>query len=179
MVTKIVYKNKYFQISKENNYFFFDEKNDQVVIFPIIDNKKVILVKQYRVPLKRNTFEFPAGGLINKNESTKKAAQRELFEETGVKINLKNLKKIHKVNSNPQRQKKFIHIFIANINKNCLSKRQKKISGEIKSIKIISIIKLLKMFRSRQIISGVMGYVFLIYLLLSKKYNNKFIYKQN
>ncbi|MDD3013418.1 MAG: NUDIX hydrolase [Candidatus Gastranaerophilales bacterium] len=52
-----------------------------VVIIPVIDNK-VILVKQWRHPVKNELIEFPAGKL-NKGEDPFLAAQRELTEETG------------------------------------------------------------------------------------------------
>src|SRR3546814_2799869 len=51
------------------------------------DGRHVILVEQYRVPLKRHCLELPAGlvgdeGAAEVNES---AAQRELEEETGYR----------------------------------------------------------------------------------------------
>ena len=60
-----------------------------VVIIAMTDDKKVILTKQYRPPIKKYCIEFPAG-LVNdrghkKKESMKVAAQRELFEEVGYK----------------------------------------------------------------------------------------------
>ena len=60
-----------------------------VGIIPITNNNEVILVEQYREPLQKNVIEFTAGlagdlsGL--EHESLKKAAQRELLEETGYK----------------------------------------------------------------------------------------------
>jgi len=52
-----------------------------VVIIPVIDNK-VILVRQWRHPVKNELIEFPAGKL-NRGEDPFLAAQRELTEETG------------------------------------------------------------------------------------------------
>lgn len=46
---------------------------------------KVVMVNQYRVPIKTETIEG-AGGRINKGEAVKKAMARELSEETGIKI---------------------------------------------------------------------------------------------
>jgi len=51
-----------------------------VVLIPIDANGRVILVKQYRAPLDRETWEFPAGG-INPGESAEAAAARECEEE--------------------------------------------------------------------------------------------------
>lgn len=60
-----------------------------VVIIAMTPEKKVILIKQYRPPVKRFCIEFPAG-LVNdrglkSRESMAAAAKRELLEETGYK----------------------------------------------------------------------------------------------
>ncbi|MCX6122118.1 MAG: NUDIX hydrolase [Ignavibacteriales bacterium] len=52
------------------------------VIVPLLDNGDVILVRQYRYPLKKFILEVPAGKL-EPNEDPLRAAQRELQEETG------------------------------------------------------------------------------------------------
>ena len=54
-------------------------------VIPVLDNGKILMVKQYRNILDRFTLEIPAGGLNDINEPTKDAAARELEEETGYK----------------------------------------------------------------------------------------------
>ncbi|MGV1683930.1 NUDIX hydrolase [Sphingopyxis sp. NJF-3] len=51
------------------------------------DGRHVILVEQYRVPLKRNCLELPAGlvGDDMAGEASETAAERELEEETGYR----------------------------------------------------------------------------------------------
>lgn len=51
------------------------------------DGRHVILVEQYRVPLKRNCLELPAGlvGDDSSGEAAEVAAARELEEETGYR----------------------------------------------------------------------------------------------
>ena len=46
---------------------------------------KILLVRQYRNSLDRETIEIPAGGLENSEESTMECAARELEEETGFR----------------------------------------------------------------------------------------------
>jgi ADP-ribose pyrophosphatase len=55
-----------------------------VVIIPRTDSGKYILVKQYRFPLERHLWEFPAGGK-EPRETFPQAAKRELMEEIGMK----------------------------------------------------------------------------------------------
>ena len=58
-----------------------------VGIVAVTDAKKLLLVEQYRVPLKRNVIEIPAGlaGDVagHETEPLENAAARELLEETG------------------------------------------------------------------------------------------------
>ena len=53
-----------------------------VVLIPIEDDGRVVLVRQFRAPLGQMTWEFPAGG-VNADESADAAAERECEEETG------------------------------------------------------------------------------------------------
>jgi ADP-ribose pyrophosphatase len=50
----------------------------------VLEDGRLLMVRQYRNALDRYTLEIPAGGL-NKNEPTIDAAARELEEETGYK----------------------------------------------------------------------------------------------
>lgn len=69
--------------------------NGNVAKWDLIDHKgaaavvavrgdgKLLMVKQYRNALERDTLEIPAGGLNGREEPTAQAAARELEEETG------------------------------------------------------------------------------------------------
>lgn len=54
------------------------------VIMPVDTKKRVLLVKQYRLPARRFLWELPAGK-IDAGETPMQAAKRELKEETGCK----------------------------------------------------------------------------------------------
>ncbi len=53
-----------------------------VMILALREDGKILLIRQYRQSIKSYTLELPAGQ-INKKESPRKAAIRELYEETG------------------------------------------------------------------------------------------------
>ncbi len=61
--------------------FYTIETNDWVNIIPITEDKKVVMIKQFRHGSKEITLEIP-GGLVD-DEHHMEAALRELSEETG------------------------------------------------------------------------------------------------
>ena len=56
--------------------------NGSAVIMPVDSRRRVLLVKQYRLPARRYVWELPAGK-VDQGETPLKAARRELKEETG------------------------------------------------------------------------------------------------
>lgn len=59
--------------------------NGAAAVVPVKDDGKIVMVRQFRNALDRETLEIPAGGLNEKSEPTIHAAARELEEETGYK----------------------------------------------------------------------------------------------
>lgn len=65
----------------------FIKHKGAAAVIPITDDGKVVMVRQFRNALDRETLEIPAGGLDSYDEPTMAAAARELEEETGYKSN--------------------------------------------------------------------------------------------
>ncbi len=61
---------------------FIGHKGAAAVV-PVTEEGKILMVRQYRNALDRETLEIPAGGLNGADEPTREAAARELEEETG------------------------------------------------------------------------------------------------
>lgn len=61
-----------------------DHKGAAAVV-AVREDGKLLMVRQYRNALERETLEIPAGGLNGRQESTEAAAVRELEEETGYR----------------------------------------------------------------------------------------------
>ena len=64
--------------------YFVWESPTIVVVVPVTDDGKFIMVEQYRHAIKKNEIQFPAGG-VDPGESNEQAALRELEEETGYR----------------------------------------------------------------------------------------------
>ncbi|MCX7828677.1 MAG: NUDIX hydrolase [Thermanaerothrix sp.] len=56
-----------------------------VAVLPVLDDGRILLIRQYRHPLKKVIWEIPAG-LLEEGEDPVGAAQRELREETGCRV---------------------------------------------------------------------------------------------
>lgn len=63
--------------------FDFIGHKGAAAVLPVRDDGKILMVRQYRNALDRETLEIPAGGLETTDSSSKEAAARELKEETG------------------------------------------------------------------------------------------------
>lgn len=61
------------------------EQYDAVGIVPVMDDGRVVLLRQYRQPFQAYMLEIPAGKLDVEGEAVEEAAQRELREETGLR----------------------------------------------------------------------------------------------
>ncbi len=57
--------------------------DDAVAVVPVLDDGRVLLLKQYRQPLRAHVLEIPAGKMDVDGESAEDVAHRELAEETG------------------------------------------------------------------------------------------------
>lgn len=67
---------------EEPRDFFVVESPDWINIIPLTDDRRVVLVRQYRFGIEDFTLEIP-GGMCDPHESPLEAARRELREETG------------------------------------------------------------------------------------------------
>ena len=74
----------------EENFDFIKHKGAAAVI-PVMDDGRIIMVRQYRNAIDSYTLEIPAGGLNGADEPTKIAAHRELEEETGYYTDIENV----------------------------------------------------------------------------------------
>ncbi|MBQ7066254.1 MAG: NUDIX hydrolase [Lachnospiraceae bacterium] len=69
---------------------FIGHKGAAAVV-PVMDDGRILMVRQYRNALDRYTLEIPAGGLDSKDEPFIECSLRELEEETGYKTDKANM----------------------------------------------------------------------------------------
>ena len=87
----VVYKSRVFSVEVGTRRFPNGREHEvaivrhppSAVLIPIDADGRVILVKQYRAPIDRDTWELPAGSL-DPGESADAAAARECEEEIGL-----------------------------------------------------------------------------------------------
>ncbi len=69
---------------KKQMKFQYMHQKDAAIILAVTGDRKIVTVKEFRVPVKEFLRELP-GGLIEKGEDPEEAAMRELEEEAGYK----------------------------------------------------------------------------------------------
>ena len=68
---------------KTEEWDFVSHRKGAAAVVPVTEDGKVLMVRQYRPSLERETLEIPAGARDSVTEDTKVTAARELEEETG------------------------------------------------------------------------------------------------
>lgn len=108
--------------SNEQNWEWVEKKNI-VCVLPITPEGKIVLIKNYRVPVEDYCIEFPAGMIDKENENVFDAVQRELYEETGYEST--NIIALPTFYNQPGTLNNIVHPFIA-----LDVKRRKEMSGD-------------------------------------------------
>ncbi|WP_288189204.1 NUDIX hydrolase [uncultured Treponema sp.] len=89
--------------------YIVNEAPDWVIVIPV-SGENFLMVKQWRHGEKALSIEFP-GGVIDKDESPKEGAVRELKEETGASA--KKLTLLGKMNPNPALFANHVYVYCA------------------------------------------------------------------
>ena len=91
MGRELAYQGTVLKVYKDHMKFYngntedwdFIHHDGAAAVIPVMDDGKILMVKQYRNALERDTLEIPAGKLDDPDEEGIVCASRELKEETG------------------------------------------------------------------------------------------------
>ncbi len=161
----IVYKSKIFKIREEKVrlpngkrplYLIIDHPG-AIMLIPIIEDK-ILLIREYRPTVGQWLYQLPAG-TIEKGESPKQTASRELVEEIGYSS--RKIKFLFKSYTTPGISNEVMHFFLAEDLKEATQNLD---ANEVIEVKPTKITKILEMIKSGKIkddntISGIMYYV--------------------
>ena len=96
---------------KIEEWDFISHRMGAAAVLPVLPDGRIIMVRQYRNALERETLEIPAGSRDSVTEDTKVAAMRELREETGYTT--ENMSKLISVKTTVAFCDEFIDIYLA------------------------------------------------------------------
>jgi ADP-ribose pyrophosphatase len=72
-----------FSNGKTEEWDLVSHRMGAAAVLPVLPDGKILMVRQYRNALERETLEIPAGARNSRTEDTRVSAARELEEETG------------------------------------------------------------------------------------------------
>lgn len=99
-----------FENGKIVDPYFFVELPESVTAMAVTKENQIILVEQYRHPIRESLFELP-GGFVDLHEEPIDAIRRELLEETGY--GFEQIVSLGKTAANPGVLNNFTHLFLA------------------------------------------------------------------
>jgi ADP-ribose pyrophosphatase len=126
--------------------YFVVEMPDSATAMAITTEGEVILVEQYRHPIREYLYELP-GGFIESNEKPEQGIRRELLEETGYEFD--EIILLAKTTANPGVLNNFTYLFLATGGKK-IQAQQLDAQEEIK-VQLFSLEKVREMLKQSEI----------------------------
>ncbi|HLF19185.1 MAG TPA: NUDIX hydrolase [Bacteroidota bacterium] len=121
------------------------------VAVPVLPNGDILLVCQFRYPMKKFLYELPAGKL-NPNEDPRTCAARELEEETGYIAG--SLEKLTAIYTTPGFCDELLHIYLA-VDVKKSGKGQQLEEGELNlTVETVPFQKAVAMIENGEIVDG-------------------------
>ena len=158
---RTVYKNRIirletFKDKTENKERCRVVEKDVAVILAFIDEKTIIIERHYRAPIGKWVLELPAGH-VEKGETPKEAAKKELYEETGYRA--RNIKLLYKAYVAPGLLTTMSYTYLAT----GLEKHEKTDRSEMLEVEEVKFSDVYAMVKSNRIvdkktISGILYY---------------------
>jgi ADP-ribose pyrophosphatase len=119
-----------------------------VVAVPVLDDGRLVLIRQFRYPLQKYILEFPAGKL-DSQQSPLETIKRELEEETGYRC--RDIRQEFSFYTSPGISNELIHFFMA---RDLVPVSQRLEEGEHITVEIHSVDECLKKIGTGEIEDG-------------------------
>lgn len=138
---------------------FIDHKGAAAVV-PVMNDGRILMVRQFRNALDRYTLELPAGGLDSKEEPFIDCSHRELEEETGYKTDKTDMEFLIRIRTTVAFCNEVIEVYVA---RNLTKSVQNLDEDEFVSVKPYTVDELCEMVYSGEIedsktIASIMAY---------------------
>ncbi|MGN0353034.1 MAG: NUDIX hydrolase [Roseburia sp.] len=148
---------------KLEKWDFVSHRMGAAAVVPVLADGRILMVRQYRNALDRETLEIPAGARNSKTEDTKICAARELEEETGYRS--ENLQKILSLKTTVAFCDEFIDVYLA---KDLKPGNQHLDEGEFINIEAYPLEELCQMISEGKLqdsktVSGILAYANLLH----------------
>lgn len=149
----ILHQNRFFKMIFNGRFHYLEavKYSQGVVVIPLVNKEKYILVSQLRVPSLGISLEFPRGG-VDANESKEQAVLRELKEETGA-ISVSSLKYLGDIYSESATINGAISIFFVELDS--FEDYKQEDSNEIETIVLLTEKELLEKIKSGALKDGI------------------------
>lgn len=118
--SEYLFNDRWFKVRKEvcetpdgkivDPYYVYDFAT-WVGAFPVTEDGKVIMVKQYRHALGETCIEIPGGCVDDTDKSNEEAIARELMEETGYSFT--SFEYLGRISPNPSTNSNLLHMYLA------------------------------------------------------------------
>lgn len=143
---------------KTEEWDFISHRKGAAAVVPVRDDGKILMVRQYRNAIERETLEIPAGSRDSVTEDTKVCAARELEEETGYQS--EDLSFLISLKTTVAFCDEFIDVYLA---KNLKPGKQHLDEGEFIDVEVFDIDELCRMIYEGKIqdsktVSGLLAY---------------------
>ena len=145
-----LHENPWYSVRNRGGFFTVEYRLRQVVVFPVVNQDSIAMVRVKRPVINDTPLELPAGAL-EKDEDAATGAARELLEETGIKVtNLDRFISMAPISVSSTRNPNLSYIFKVDISEKEYVNRQPH-DDEIYSVERFAINDLAKKMASGEI----------------------------
>lgn len=157
--SEYLFNDRWFKVRKEicetpegkivDPYYIYDFPT-WVGAFPVTEDGKIVMVRQYRHALGETCIEIPGGCVDDTDKSLEEAVAREIMEETGYLFS--SYEYLGKISPNPSTNSNLLHMYLARGGKK-VAEQQLDGNEEIE-VELLTIDELKELIRENKIVQS-------------------------